>query len=124
MPSQIIDLEEEINQLHKRWDELNELWVNPPGPSPNDKTNQRNQILLWMSQINEKLVSLGRIKANNKSSKVIVNQLTDDKITSMKSAMVDLSKAIKQEQVFANILGTVTTILTAADTLTNAAQRA
>jgi hypothetical protein len=122
MPDVTIDLKEQIKKLRERWEELDELWVNPPGPSAGDKTDQRERIELWLRRINEKILSLSRIKVNKEAAQVIVRCPTDAEKKQIQDAMADLSKVLQREQAFTELFTTVTTILNSANTVINAAK--
>jgi hypothetical protein len=124
MPDLKIDLDEQISQLRSRWDELKELWKDPPGPTADDKTDQTSRIEFWMDRINEKKLSLARIEVDKKAAQVTVRGLTPEEKQRAEDAMANLSLVIKKEQVFNNIVATITTILSSADTVIHAAHRA
>jgi hypothetical protein len=123
MPDLKIDLDDPISQLRNRWDELKELWIDPPGPTADDKTNQTSRIEFLMDQINEKKLSLARIEADKRAAQVTVRGLTPEEKQQVENALANLNLVIKKEQAFNNIVTTTTTILSSADTVIHAAQR-
>lgn len=124
MPELTVNLDTEINKLKTRWDELNKLYPNPPGPTADEKTDQRDQITFWMTQINLKVMALERIKANKAAAQVTLRGLTPEEIDSAEKAMSALNKVIQRAQTFNQILTTVTAILNGAYTVISAASRA
>lgn len=119
-----VDLDAEIKKLKTRWDELNKLYPNPPGPTADEKDDQRSQITFWMTQINLKVFALERIRANKAAAQVTVRGLTSEEIDSAEKAMTALNKVIQRAQTFNEILTTVTAILNGANTVIGAASRA
>jgi hypothetical protein len=119
-----MDLDAEINKLQTRCDELNELYPNPPGPTADEKTDQRSKITFWMTQINLKVTALQGIKANKAAAQITVRGLTPAEIDSADQAMAALNKVIQKAQTFNEILTTVTAILNGANTVISAARRA
>lgn len=124
MPDITIDLDAQINTLRKRWDELKELWPDPPGPTPDEQTDQRDRIVFWMTRINEKKLALGRIRANNRAAQVTVRGLSNEEREQAEEALDNLSQVIQRAQIFTEILLTVTTILDSADMVISTAGRA
>ncbi len=124
MPDLDIDLGREIAKLKSRRDELDAQEADPPGPSADDKTQQRLRIAKWKPQISEKIAALNTIKTNQAAAVVTVKCLTAAEIASAQAAMAALNIAVQRGQTWTEVVTTMTTIVTAADTVVGTAKRA
>ena len=119
-----IDLDEEIEVLHKRYRELRKLRIDPPGPSADDKAEQRVQIAFLLAEINNRIAILELVSAHRSAARVLVSCPTREDIDTMKAALRKLHTVISREQSFQQTLDTVTGILAAADTVNAAVKSA
>ena len=103
-----LDLDREIAELKQRSDELDALWPNPPGPSANDKADQREQIQAAMQEISNRLLTLRTVRLNKAASRVTITALSEQEYNEIQSALADLSRVIQREQTFAQSLETIT----------------
>jgi CHASE3 domain sensor protein len=117
MPELIIDLEERIKKLKDRCKDLRELMVDPPGPTADEKSEQREQIAEWLSDLNEEKLALKRILDHQEASKVTLQGLNQEEYQKINQALVALSEVIEREQTFNEIILTVTAILEGTNTL-------
>jgi len=109
-----LDLDREIAELKQRSDELDALWPNPPGPSANDKADQREQIQAAMQEISNRLLTLRTVRLNKAASRVTITALSEQEYNEIQSALADLSRVIQREQTFAQSLETITAVLNGA----------
>lgn len=107
------NLDDQIANIIKRREELNECWIDPPGPTPDEKSVQRDEIEVWRSQLTEERTSLERIRANRDAAEVIVRAPTDAERNRIETALKDLNRVIQRTQTFIKITENVTAILNA-----------
>ncbi len=119
-----INLDEKITELEGRREELRDLKINPPGPSPDDKTDQRERINYWIAELDEKINTLKQIKINKSAANVIVRGASDVEKEQFDNAMANLNNQIQRDQVFTNTLQLVQAFLDSADALNGMAGRA
>ncbi len=112
-----IDLDREIEVLHKRFRELRKLRIDPPGPSADDKAEQRVQIAFLLAEINNRITILELVSAHRSAAKVVVSRPAREDIDTLQAALRKLHTVISREQTFQQTLETVTGILAAADTV-------
>src|SRR5262245_48831133 len=111
MADYLLDLDREIDELNQRWNELDALWPNPPGPTPEDMDDQQRQIQEWMQEISNKMLTLRTVRNNCAASRVTIRDLSDEEYDQVKTALANLSRVVQREQVFGNIIHTVTAVL-------------
>lgn len=119
-----IDLDREIEVLHKRFRELRKLRIDPQGPSADDKAEQRVQIAFLLAEINNRITILELVSAHRSAAKVVVSRPTRQDIETLQTALRKLHTVISREQTFQQTLETVTGILAAADTVNAAVKTA
>ena len=95
-----INLDGKITNLEKRRDELEAS--DPPGPSLQEISNQKETINSWIAELNEKINTLYQIKANKAAASVIVTGVSDVEKRKFDNAMSNLNKQIQRDQTFAN----------------------
>lgn len=119
----LLDLENNINNLQDRWNDLRAISAHPPGPSPAEKTQQRREIADQMKQIEIEISALRDIWNNKNASQVVIPNPSPAEVAELTKAEQDLSKVIQQQQAFDEILQQVTTVLNAAGTVINEANK-
>lgn len=117
-----IDLKDQIEELWERRRELLAIRVSPPGPSANEKQDQRQRIDEEAISILEKITALERIEDDLKASQITVTGLTEDQKAKAERAMAALSQSIQKEQAFDAMMKTVEGLLSAADTINSTAK--
>lgn len=116
-----IDLDKEIAELTKRWNELKAVWTDPPSQDLVGRERQRREIIRYMDHINEKIMILESIRNNKAASEVVIREVTPQEEIELNQALGALHVVIQREQVFDVIIATATTILGAADTVISGA---
>ena len=115
-----INIDEEVETLHKRFRELRKLRINPQGPTTDDKSEQRVQIAFLLAEINNRITILELVSAHRSAAKIVVNRPTQEEIDIIKVALSKLNEVISREQTFEQSVLTATAILEAADTVNSA----
>lgn len=114
-----VDLDVQIAALQARWNELKAYPLDPNDPNTSIP-KQRRQLTVWMSEINQDLLSLEGIRAGLKAAATTVTPANPADEVQLNAALSTLSVSIKQNQAFSNLIGAVTALLGAASTLTTA----
>jgi len=112
-----IDLGDQINKLKERRKELLALRVSPPGPTPDDKERQRQEIDEQLVIFLERITALERIQDDLKASQITVKEVTEQEKAETETAMAALSHSIQKEQGFDAIMNGVEGVLDAAETI-------
>ena len=80
-----------------------------------------NEALYQMDRLNEKIITLEDIRNNLGASSVVIRGVSGEEASRISEALTALHEVIQQDQVFQNIITTVTDILNAANTIISAA---
>lgn len=110
-----INIDEESKKLDKRWEELSDMQLNPPGPDPVSAMEQKDRIRFWLTDIVFKQTLLQEIKNEKNAAKITITGISEQQKIATEQAMVTLSKKIKQAQVFDNVITAVSALLGAAN---------
>ncbi len=116
-----IDLKDQIDELWARRNELLAIRISPPGPTADDKTEQRQEIDEQVITFLEKITALEQIQDDQKAAQVVVRGVTDAEATAAHDAMIRLSHVIQKEQTFDAIMNDVQGLFAAADTIASTA---
>ena len=107
-----------IDELTKRWNELDELADNTPS------LDQQDEIYDEMDEINIRKTRLKILRNHLKAAGVIVNPPNDDQKTQIQNALNALSVHIQKDQGWEAAVGVTENILAATKTIrTNINQR-
>lgn len=117
MASIQINIDDESGKMDKRFQELSEIRVNPPGSTANEKESQRSEIGFWQGDILAKQHLLDTIKSNKGAALVTIKQIKKAEVDAAISAMATLNIIIRESQSFDNIKRATFAMLAAAETV-------
>lgn len=120
MAQRVIDLDAAIRQLRERFDELS-LYIIPGEVEDIDAAVR--QVDEDLARLNERITTLGRIRAHINASLVVVSELSDGQIQQIREALSDLGEAIRQNQAFDRVVSIVNGVLNGAQALASFAER-
>ena len=107
-----INLDQIIDSLNKRFDELNNYsFVEPDPVERNRKVLQLHKML---TDLNEEITKYERIRANTTAATVTINPVSDQERQELESALNSLNIAIQQDEVWHRAISLGTAVLEAA----------
>jgi hypothetical protein len=110
-----VDLDKVSAALDRRWEELSDMAVSPPGPGALDKMEQRQRIHLWQADIVARQSILDQIKLENGAAAVVISGISAAEKDRIQEAVDKVSDAIKAGTAFKNVVTAVGQLLQAAD---------
>lgn len=120
MPQITISLPDPIQKLKDRRNELENLEIDPQGPTADDQTKQRFKIRIRITEISNKIHIFNLIAAHRRAASVVVERPTEEEINALGTALEKLDKVISREQTFEETLQTFAVIISAANEIQTA----
>jgi len=116
MTSTQVTLDETINKAKNRKKELKKNRTRFP-------QLERLEINLMITELNEEILTLERIRGNQIAAQVIVEHPDEDSMVAFKTNLQALHQVIQLEQTFDQVLSTAHAILEALNEINNAGER-